>query len=235
MARPSSMDPALRQRPLRCRRVHGRRQHQDAGHVRRRRLVEVVKLMSCFYTSDFRPIPTCWGTPPTSDDDSWCQHLLERRAAGCAVLTRARGLSHAFFGARPRVYVDAETVVARAAALGGGARRVESSRARLAAFPTPRTPPRPCRSGADLGEFDAIQPHQTWRLDELQPGRAVRRCVLPSRRAARPAQPHDRRLDHHSPRHPLSPLRSSGSGGYLRGAGRTQEGLRLRLQPAGRT
>ena len=81
-------------------------------------------------------------------------------------------LSHAFFGATPTVYVDAKRDTPGLAAEG----LVESALARcdasLAAFSHPRFHQsgglEPCEAEPTLAEFDAIQPHQTWRLDEVR-------------------------------------------------------------------
>jgi hypothetical protein len=87
-------------------------------------------------------------------------------------------LSHAFFGATPTVYVDAKRAWPGPQHSVEGL--VESALARcnasLAAFSHPRFHLEPCETEPTLAEFDAIQPHQTWRLDELQAQAAAYRA-----------------------------------------------------------
>ena len=79
-------------------------------------------------------------------------------------------LSHAFFGATPTIYVDAKRGWPGPQHSAEGL--VESALARcnasLAAFSHPRFHLEPCEAEPTLAEFDAIQPHQTWRLDEVR-------------------------------------------------------------------
>ena len=87
-------------------------------------------------------------------------------------------LSHAFFGATPTVYVDAKRnwPGPQHSAEGLVESALTRCNASLAAFSHPRFHLEPCEAEPTLAEFDAIQPHQTWRLDELQAQAAAYRA-----------------------------------------------------------
>ena len=157
---------------LRCRRIHGRRRVQGRGHAggaaggRRKALPlsagagQHQRLLGhAAHRWTHVRVPA-----PPGEAHGWV-----RRHSRVPKI-----LSHAFFGATPTVYVDAkrDTPGSQHAAEG----LVESALARcdasLAAFSHPRFHQsgglEPCEAEPTLAEFDAIQPHQTWRLDEVR-------------------------------------------------------------------